>query len=125
MANGKNTRQENVRDDIKRSLEEADTRDVFERALDVVSPAAGAYLGGVVGAKLGEKIGNLAGRKQYKKWRKSRDFDALDKWSRRVAASEVTGASLGALSGSVGGLALRAETAPKRWGMERQKQRRK
>ena len=34
MANRKNTRQENVRNDINRSFEEADTRDVFEKALD-------------------------------------------------------------------------------------------
>ncbi len=109
----------------EKNSEDEDTRDVFEKALDVGSPAAGAYLGGVVGAKLGGKIGNLAGRKQYKKWIERGDYDALNKWSGRVTASELTGASLGALSGILGGSALRVETAPKRWGMERQKQRRK
>jgi hypothetical protein len=48
MANVKNTRQESVRDDIKKSLEEADTRDVFERALDYVPAVAGAVAGGAI-----------------------------------------------------------------------------
>lgn len=50
MARGKRPKEESAKDDLERSLEEADTRDVFDKALDYapgVGASAGVLLGGV------------------------------------------------------------------------------
>jgi hypothetical protein len=99
MANGKNTRQENVRDDIKRSLEEADTRDVFDKVFDAYteSPFRSAAVGAIAGA---------VGGKLYGKARKSLGKKEFDPRTQNPPAQ--TGAAYGILGGYAPSLVLSA-----------------
>ncbi len=108
----------------------ADNRDIFDKALDVVVPAAGAVAGGIVGRRLGgskkgmkanRARGNDATRKRdklidnpspkvgdvgegmYQQGR--RDWAYGD--ANRTQNNRIGGAMIGGASGTAGGMVLR------------------